>query len=225
MKEKIIEAIKKYHSKYGLSKEAIDGVASLLSKTITKEEEIDASVQDPSVAAFLSAYQKDVDTLRTARTKTEKELEEYKKANPVKEPVKPAQPTQTQEPNPEIEELKKAVASLIAQNAEKDREIARQGILTEVGRIMTEKGCSNETVRKLAMGKVRITDEATIADAQTIAEGGISEYNSLYKSLYGEGVIPPTGGGGNSQEYKPGMFAEVVKRRNEATGFTKEQSK
>ena len=82
MKAKLLAALKTKYSNLGLSDKAFDGVAALLVKTVTKEEEIETAVAGSEVEALLKSIQSSVDTERTKATKAIKDLDDYKKAHP-----------------------------------------------------------------------------------------------------------------------------------------------
>ena len=82
MKTKILAALKTKYSNLGLSDKAFDGVAALLVKTVTKEEEIEGAVAESSVETLLKTIQSSVDAERTKASKATKDLEDYKKLHP-----------------------------------------------------------------------------------------------------------------------------------------------
>lgn len=91
MKEKILSALKTKYSNLGFGDKAFDGVAEFLSKTITKEEEVETGIA--GVEMLLKAFQGDIDKVRTELSTKTKELEDLKKKNPEPpktEPPKPA---------------------------------------------------------------------------------------------------------------------------------------
>lgn len=88
MKEKILSALKTKYSNLGFGDKAFDGVAEFLSKTITKEEDVETGIA--GVEMLLKAFQGDIDTVRERIFKVSKELEDLKKKSP--EPPKPEPP-------------------------------------------------------------------------------------------------------------------------------------
>jgi len=88
MKEKILSALKTKYSNLGFGDKAFDGVAEFLSKTITKEEDVETGIA--GVEMLLKAFQGDIDKVRTELSTKTKELEDLKKKNP--EPPKPEPP-------------------------------------------------------------------------------------------------------------------------------------
>jgi len=84
MKIKILQALKTRYANLGFGDKAFDGVADFLSKTVTKEEDIETATA--GVELLLKAFQGDIDKVRTELTQKNKELEELKKKP---EPQKP----------------------------------------------------------------------------------------------------------------------------------------
>ena len=80
MKQKIIAALKTRYKNIGLGEKAFDGVAAFLEKTVTKEEDIEATVAGDDVAALVRAIQGDQDSLRARNTELQRSLDELKAA-------------------------------------------------------------------------------------------------------------------------------------------------
>lgn len=225
MKEKIIESLKKNYSNYGLSREALDAVASILEKSITTEEELESSI---SIAEpLLKIYQKESDAARNLKTKAEKELAEYKTKHP--EVVDP-KPTDTTPKDPEPPKPDENMVKLMSQMAEMQKRLAdadRKVLIGEINKkldaAMKAKGCVNDAVRNIILGKVNIADDATIEVADKLAESCVNDYNEMCKSLYGDTPIPNQGGSYNPQEYKQGMFAGAISRAEQSGILPAEQ--
>lgn len=77
MKQKILDALKTKYSNKGFSKEALNGVASYLEKTVTDESQIDNVVD--GVEPLLSVFQSDADKLRNENTTLKAERDELKR--------------------------------------------------------------------------------------------------------------------------------------------------
>lgn len=91
MKQKILATLKNKYSHLGLSREALDGVASVLEKTIKSEEEIETAVS--GVEGMLKVFQSEADRERTnynalkaAKEEIEKKLKEATPTPPKEEP-------------------------------------------------------------------------------------------------------------------------------------------
>ena len=63
MKEKILVALKTKYSNLGFGAKALDGVASILEKSVTDESQIETAVS--GVEPFLKVFQSDADRART----------------------------------------------------------------------------------------------------------------------------------------------------------------
>lgn len=74
MKQKILEALKTKYAKLGFGQKAFDGVADYLSKTVTKEEDIETAIA--GVEGLLKAFQSDADKTRTEKSEAERKLAE-----------------------------------------------------------------------------------------------------------------------------------------------------
>lgn len=93
MKTKILPALKTKYSNLGFSEKAFDGVADFLSKTVTKEEDIETATG--GVEGLLKAFQGESDRIRTELQKRTTELEDLKKkieGNPQPKPETAPQP-------------------------------------------------------------------------------------------------------------------------------------
>lgn len=95
MKQKILASLKTKFANLGFGEKAFDGVAEYLSKTISKDEEVETGIA--GVEPLLKAFQGDIDKVRTELSTKTKELEELKK-KPV-EPPKPTDPPKPDEPD------------------------------------------------------------------------------------------------------------------------------
>lgn len=94
MKVKILAQLKTKYANLGFGDKAFDGVADYLSKTVTKEEDIETATA--GVEPLLKAFQGDVDKVRTELAQKKTELEELKK--------KSTEPGKTDPPKPDPEE-------------------------------------------------------------------------------------------------------------------------
>lgn len=86
MKQKILTALKTKYANKGFGEKALDGVADFLSKTVTKEEDVEAAVS--GIESMLTSLQSETDRLRTENATLKKEVEDKKK---VDEPGKKAE--------------------------------------------------------------------------------------------------------------------------------------
>ena len=180
MKLKILSALKNKYSHLGLSREALDGVASVLEKTIKSEDEIETAVS--GVEGLLKVFQSEADKERTIYNTLKAEKEEIEKK------LKEATPTPPEEvPKPfdaeafkaEILEAMRMERESAAQNEQKAAQ--RKAEITAKAR---EYGIPEKLI-----GSLDIADDANIDDyfkgvKQTLADAGF------------EHSEPPTPGGG-----------------------------
>jgi hypothetical protein len=205
MKDKILNALKTTYAKLGLGDKAFDGVATFLEKTITDENEIVTRIKGDDVEKLLKAFQGETDSLRTARVKAEKDLEDYKKAHPSapeKEEVK-----EEPEEDPVYKAALERLAAIEAKYAEMDKKAKRDAVVSGVRERLKQANCTSEPILDLILSGVEVGDNDT---ADTLAESMKSAYQEKYKLFYGNGAVPPIGGGDQSEPYKKGKFAGVV---------------
>jgi hypothetical protein len=211
MKQKILQALKTKYSSKGLSEKALDGVASILEKTVTEESQIDAAISEASVVNLINVYQSESDALRNLKATAEKALADYKAAHP----------EQRQEEVPKADdEHSKALRELQAQIAElkKDREAEvakakRDQMLAGVRRSLKEGNRNVDALLDIVLSNPVIADDDTEA---TVAERVGKDYDSYYAKLYGNGAVPSFGSAFGQQggSAKPD-FSGVVKRLQE----------
>lgn len=180
MKLKILSALKNKYSHLGLSREALDGVASVLEKTIKSEDEIETAVS--GVEGLLKVFQSEADKERTIYNTLKAEKEEIEKK------LKEATPTPPEDvPKPFDAEAFKAE---ILETMRKERESAAQNEQKAAQRKaeITAKAKEYGIPEKL-IGSLAIADDANVDDyfkgvKQTLADAGF------------EHSEPPTPGGG-----------------------------
>ena len=184
MQVKYLSALKTKYASFGLSKEALDRVASQRVKTIANEDEIDADIASSDTAMLvMKEMQRATDTLRTDNAKYQKELADLKNIQPDPDP----NPT----PNPYAEdmaELRKFMMDMKAER-EADRKKARtEAVLAQVHEKMKAKGCMNDFIRNITLKGVEIGESDTADD---IVERYKSIYDQNCRDAFGEGYIPP----------------------------------
>ncbi len=180
MKLKILSALKNKYSHLGLSREALDGVASVLEKTIKSEDEIETAVS--GVEGLLKVFQSEADKERTIYNTLKAEKEEIEKK------LKEATPTPPQEaPKPFDAEAFKAE---ILETMRKEHESAAQNEQKAAQRKADIAAKAKEYgIPEKLIGNFAIADDANIDDyfkgvKQTLADAGF------------EHSEPPTPGGG-----------------------------
>ncbi len=192
MKAKILEALKTRYSSYGLGSKAFDGVAEVISKTITEESQIDSAVE--SVEPFIKAYQSDMDKERSASAKLKKELEDAKKQP---EPKKEKQAVE----EPEIPAY---MAKLLERLDNQDRllqqmagEKVHASKLEQINSMLKEKNVP-ETFSSPALHGRTFGEDFNVEELVSSIEAGYNahkdaEANESFKG----GKAPEQGSGGN----------------------------
>lgn len=212
MKEKIANALKTEYANLGLSKEALDGVASFLEKTVTDEEGIATAVKEGYVSGLLKTMQKESDRLRNDKSVAEKALAEYKASHP---DTKPEPSTGANEEFQKmLDEQKAEIAKIQADLAESRKRESRLKMSNDVERIMKEKGAVNDYIRRNVLKSIEIGDEDT---AETLAEKYQKVYDAELKEAFGDGYIPPRGGA-HPDGYRKGdndAFLETLRKNGQ----------
>lgn len=207
MKTKIANALKTKYATLGLSQKAFDGVAAILEKTITDENAIEATIAEAYVADLLKGLQGEVDAMRTAKAQAEKALKDYKEAHPETRPITPT-------PSPD-DEIAKKLKALEDKQAEYERKISeaegkakRDAILSSLDKLLKDKGCNNDFIRKTTLAGVAIGENDT---AETLLDTYKGKYDENFKEAYGNGAVPPAGNQ-TPVEYQKGGYASEVER-------------
>lgn len=181
MKQKILSELKNKYAHLGLSKEALDGVASVLEKTIKSEDEIETAVN--GVEGMLKVFQSEADRERTnynalkaAKEEIEKKLKE---ATPLTPPKEDSKPFDAEAFKAEILDTLRKERESAAQDAEKAAQRK-----ADIAAKAKEYGIPEKLIGNLA-----IADDANVDDyfkdvKQTLADAGF-EFSE-----------PPTPGGG-----------------------------
>lgn len=181
MKQKILTGLKNKYAHLGLSKEALDGVASVLEKTIKSEDEIETAVS--GVEGMLKVFQSEADRERTnynalkaAKEEIEKKLKEVSPPTPPKEDPKPFD---AEAFKAEILETMRKERETAAQDAEKAAQ--RKAEITAKAK---EYGIPEKLIGNLSIADDANVDEYFKGVKQTLADAGF-EFSE-----------PPTPGGG-----------------------------
>ena len=200
MKEKIKNALKTEYAKMGLGEKAFDGVASFLAKTITKDEDIDGVIKGEDTANLLKAFQGESDSLRTRNAQLAKDLEDYKKSHPDTDPSKGGKT----EPDPNAEpewakKLREQNEAILKRQADEDAAKVLRETRDSIERKLKEGGCANAGILGLTLKGFSLKEKETEEDAvKRLTE----EYNANVKAAFGEGVVPPAGGGSAAPDAK-----------------------
>ena len=216
MKAKLLAALKTKYSNLGLSDKAFDGVAALLVKTVTKEEEIETAVAGSEVEALLKSIQSSVDTERTKATKAIKDLDDYKKAHP--EDGGGGE-------NPELKQLKEDLAAqktafetLQADYNSQIKQGKYNALRESVKGKADELKVSNVPIWNDVVAGVAVDDNTT---AETLLASVKTAYEAKLKAYIGDGAAPYRGDGSPkpaevSAENRAKKAREDAKRAREA---------
>ena len=206
MKQKIIAALKTRYKNIGLGEKAFDGVAAFLEKTVTKEEDIEATVAGDDVAALVRAIQGDQDSLRARNTELQRSLDELKAAGSGNTDPNPGKGSATDDAA--LKELKERFDKL---EDNYSRAMARErnsGIAAELRRKLKDRGSDCEPVLDLILKDLQIAETDT---ADTLVDRCVASYDETYKRFYGDGPAPRSGKVA-PEGYKRGDFSKEVER-------------
>lgn len=182
MKTKLLTALKTEYAKSGLSDKAFDGVASVLVKTVTKEDEIDGVVKSDETKALIKAYQTDTDKVRTEKANLQAEFDKYKREHPETTP-----PKEPEEEDEETKKLKERIEALENENKEAKQKAARTEKLASIRAKMKEQGSDNDNILDLVLEKAEFKDEDSIDDIATNLKAA---YDAKFTQFYGDGPVP-----------------------------------
>ena len=183
MKTKLLTALKTEYAKSGLSDKAFDGVASVLVKTVTKEDEIDGVVKADETKTLIKAYQTDTDKVRTEKANLQAEFDKYKKEHPEAVPLTP--PTE----NEETKKLLERIEALENENKEAKAKATRAEKVASIRAKMKDGGSDNDNILDLVLDKAEFKDDEKVDDIATRLK---ADYDSTFTKFYGDGPVPHT---------------------------------
>lgn len=209
MQTKYLSALKTKYASFGLSKEALDRVASQRVKTIANEDEIDADIASTdTLMLIMKEMQSSADSQRNRAAQLQKDLEDLKKNQPNN------QTTQTQqEPENELakqlQTLTELVTTMQTERAAEKKKIHAEAIISQVHEKMKSKGCTNDFIRNMTLKGIEVAESDT---ADSLAEKYKPVYDQNCKDAYGDGYVPPMGMQNANGGFKSGDFASEVER-------------
>ena len=213
MKAKILNALKTKYANLGLGDKAFDGVASFLEKTITKEEEIEGVITREDTATLLKSIQGETDSLRTKHAQAVKDFEDYKKLHPDTKPDPKEGEGKADPAEPEwAKELRKQNEAILAAQAKREKDEKDATTLASVKSALEKAGCTNAGILNLTLKGFALKENEKEEDAvKRVTE----EYNANIKATFGEGVVPPAGGGTQTPDAKAAREAhnEYLRKR------------
>lgn len=208
MQNKYLSALRTKYASFGLSKEALDRVASQRVKTIANEDEIDADIANTeTLMLIMKEMQSSADSQRNRATQLQKDLEDLKKNQPNNQ-------QQTQEPESELakqlQTLTNLVTTMQTERAAEKKQAQTDAVLAQVHEKMKANGCTNDFIRNMTLKGIEVGENDTV---DTLAEKYKSIYDQNCKDAYGEGYVPPrgNGNGGNGENDKDAETA-ILKR-------------
>lgn len=188
MKAKILAELKTKYANLGLSDRAFDGVASLLVKTVTKEEEIKDAVAGVEVETLLKSIQSSVDAERTKTAQLTKDLEDYKKLHPeTGSAVESPELKQLQE---DFNKQKTAFDTLKADYENQVKQGRYNALRDAVKGKADELKVSNVPIWNDVVAGVAIDENST---AETILTAAKAAYEAKLTSYIGVGAAPYRG--------------------------------
>jgi len=190
------EALRNRYANLGLGEKAFDGVAAFLlkGKTVSTDEDINALAEGEEAGTLLRLLQSETDTIRTRNSQLSKELDGLKNK------VKPDNEEPEKQPDIEKEDgMKTILARMEAlEKSLKDREDTERlsQFRTELRAAMKSAGSSNDNILDLVTANAVRNGEETAEDAANRLK---ADYDATYRKFYGNGTLPPAGGGTGGQ--------------------------
>lgn len=182
MKAKLLAALKTEYKTLGLSEKAFDGVASVLVKTVTNEDEIDGVVKSDETKTLIKAFQADADRARNENAQLKAEFEKYRQEHPGTEP-----PKEDPKPDDATAKLLERIEALEREKKDRDDKSKRDTLLSAVRTKMKDSGSDNDNILDLVLTKAEFKDGDK---AEDVAEKLKADYDSTFTKFYGDGPMP-----------------------------------
>ena len=209
MQTKYLSALKTKYASFGLSKEALDRVASQRVKTIANEDEIDADIASTdTLMLIMKEMQSSADTQRNRAAQLQKDLEDLKKNQPNNQTTQTQQESES-ELAKQLQTLTELVTTMQTERAAEKKKIHAEAIISQVHEKMKSKGCTNDFIRNMTLKGIEVAESDT---ADSLAEKYKSVYDQNCKDAYGDGYVPPMGMQNANGGFKSGDFASEVER-------------
>lgn len=197
MQNKYLSALKTKYASFGLSREALDRVASQRVKTIANESEIESDLANPDTFLLLMKEQQGAnDALRANNSSIQKQLDDLKTDSAKQTEVQAVPDSYATT----LAEMQAFMQTMKDEYAESKKRARSESIIAEAHKVMEKKGCTNAFIRNITLKGVEVGDGDT---AESIAERCKSVYDTNCKEAFGEGYVPPKGGerGGDEVDY------------------------
>ena len=209
MQNKYLSALKTKYASFGLSKEALDRVASQRVKTIANEDEIDSDIANTeTLMLIMKEMQSSADSQRNRATQLQKDLDDLKKNQPNNQTTQNQQEPES-ELAKQLQTLTELVTTMQTERAAEKKKIQAEAIISQVHEKMKSKGCTNDFIRNITLKGIEVTESDT---ADSLAEKYKSVYDQNCKDAYGDGYVPPMGMQNTNGGFKSGDFASEVER-------------
>lgn len=218
MKEKILVALKTKYSNLGFGAKALDGVASILEKSVTDESQIETAVS--GVEPFLKVFQSDADRARTEYNALKGLYDELKakgEASPANgggqgkknEPGNDSNP-QTFDPEAFEERIKSFIQNTMKPYTEKIEGFEAAQTQAQRAATIREKahalGLDDDTLSIIKIDDNDDVDQVLSKAAKMFVKSGI-------------GVTPPLFGGGESGDKMSAAMAARLDRKKAAEDY------
>ena len=188
MKNKILAELKTKYKDLGVSDKAFDGVAALLVKTVTKEEEIAGAVAGAEVELLLKSIQSSVDAERTKASQAAKDLEDYKKLHP--DTVSPTENPELKQLQEDFNKQKQAFDTLKADYESQIKQGKYNTLRELVKGKANELKVSNVPIWNDVVAGVDVDDNSTTDSILTAVKAA---YEAKLTAYIGEGAAPYRG--------------------------------
>ena len=193
MKQKLITALKTKYQRFGLSNEAIDRIASVKEKTVTKEEDIETAIADVETMGLISnelvkMRDKEIQT----RTDLQNSFDDYKKKNPEKTDPNPDPKKNEDEPEwaRKLRESNERIeARFAADDAAKKNAETLKDVETKLKAAISATSF-NQGVFKSTLKGFALKEKEEIEDAVTRLK---ADYDANLKETFGDGPLPGVG--------------------------------
>lgn len=223
MKTKIFNALKTEYANLGLSEKALNGVASLLEKTVTTDDDITTAIKEVGVSSMLKILQSEVDTERQKAGKYAKELEQIKASQSSGNGEGGVTVNSKENENEKaIAELTATLKSLQEQVSQENKKKNETAMLQQLTERLRGENCTNDFILKTTLSGFSLNDEDTL---ESLTSRYKDAYNANYKEAYGNGAHGFAGGFGMGQQANDeNEFAGVVSRLK-SSGVLKDTEK
>lgn len=210
MQIKYLSALKTKYASFGLSKEALDRVASQRVKTIANEDEIDADIANSdTLMLIMKEMQSSADSQRNRAAQLQKDLDDLKKNQPNNQTTQTQQESES-ELAKQLQNLTNLVTAMQTEREAEKKKAQTTAIIAEVHEKMKSKGCTNDFIRNMTLKGIEVEENDT---ADSLAEKYKSVYDQNCQDAYGEGYVPPRGNGNGGGDMDQAAVTKILQSR------------